>query len=260
MKPGYTRYFFEIAYNGRNYSGWQVQPNSTTVQEVFEDCLRKKLREDTKTYGCGRTDAGVHASQFFVHFGSAQELSSDLVREMNAFLPRDIACKRLWRVSDHLERQKLHARFDAYERRYKYIISVGKDPFGIGLKTSLWAPNMNVELMQQAADVLPEYENFKAFTRLESAVKNHLCEFKWAKWTQEGDDLVFEVCANRFLRSMVRKLVGTMVAIGTGKMTIDQMREAIDLQDPTKTGMVAPPDGLYLTHVFYPENALTLVQ
>lgn len=254
-----TRYFFEIAYNGQNYHGWQVQPNSTTVQEVFEDCLKKKLREDTRTYGCGRTDTGVHASQFFVHFNSEKDLEVDFVKQMNAFLPRDIACKNLWRVSDRLERQKLHARFDAYERRYRYIIALGKDPFGIGFKTSLWAPLIDIPKMQEVADMLPNYTNFRTFSKLESVVKNTECDLKWAKWTQEGDDLVFEVSANRFLRSMVRKLVGTMVWVGMGKMTIDQVKEAIETGDPTKSGMVAPPDGLYLTHVFYPDDSLVKI-
>lgn len=256
MKPNEIRYFFEIAYNGRNYSGWQVQPNSTTVQEIFEDCLQKKLRHETQSYGCGRTDTGVHASSFFVHFNSHHELNQQLTMEMNAFLPRDIACKKLWVVSQERNRQKLHARFDAFERRYKYIINLGKDPFGIGLKTAIWAPNIRIDLMQEAAELLPQYNSFRTFTKLDSHVKNHEVDLKWAKWELHGDDLVFEVAANRFLRSMVRKLVGTMVWIGMEKMKIEQMQEAIELGDPAKSGMVAPPDGLYLTHVLYPENAL----
>ncbi|MBI1183102.1 tRNA pseudouridine(38-40) synthase TruA [bacterium] len=251
-----TRYFLEIAYNGANYHGWQVQPNSTTVQEIFEDRLSKKLREEIRTYGCGRTDTGVHARQYFVHFDTEQQLTRDLVHEMNAFLPRDIACYNLYRVAAHLNHHDLHARFNAFERQYEYIISLRKDPFGMGTKTAFYSQQLDIELMQQAADVLPEYSNFRAFSKLETNVKNFECQMNWAKWERKGNELVFNINANRFLRSMVRKIVGTMVWIGTGRMGIDDMREALESGDPTKSGMVAPPDGLYLVKIRYPENAL----
>lgn len=254
------RYFFEIAYNGANYHGWQVQPNSTTVQEVFEDRLRKKIREEVRTYGCGRTDTGVHAKQFFVQFDTEQELTKDLVHEMNAFLPRDIACYNLWIVSDHLENHKAHARFDAYERQYEYILARKKDPFGIGLKTVFYTQDLDFDIMQRAAEILPEYKNFRTFSKLETNTKKFECQMNWAKWERVGNDFVFNINANRFLRSMVRKIVGTMVWMGTGRMTIDEFRAALESQDPTRSGMVAPPDGLSLVKVKYPENTLQLVE
>ncbi len=236
-----------------------MQPNSTTVQEVFEDRLSKKIREEVRTYGCGRTDTGVHAKQFFLQFDTHQELSNDLVAEMNSFLPRDIACHNLWIVADHLENHKLHARFDAYERQYEYILSRRKDPFGIGQKTVFYTQDLDLDIMQKAAEILPEYSNFRTFSKLETSVKNFECQMNWAKWEQVGNDLIFNINANRFLRSMVRKIVGTMVWMGTGRMTIEQFREAIETGDPAKSGMVAPPDGLYLIKVKYPENTLQLV-
>lgn len=251
-----TRYFLEIAYNGSQYHGWQVQPNSTTLQEVFEDRLCKKIREQVRTQGCGRTDTGVHARKFFLHFDTEQELDRGLLKEMNAFLPRDISCINIYKVADHLDNYRLHARFDAYERQYEYILSVVKDPFGIGTKTTFWSQKLDVDLMQQAAEILPEYSMFRTFSKLESAVKTFECQMNWAKWEQQGNDLKFNINANRFLRSMVRKIVGTMVWIGIGRMTLDEMREAIESGDPTKSGMVAPPDGLYLVNVKYPENSL----
>lgn len=250
------RYFFEIAYNGANYHGWQVQPNNITVQEVFEDRLSKKLRENLRTYGCGRTDTGVHARQFFVQFETLEDVQASLVHEMNAFLPRDIVCRRLFRVSAEREFHKLHARFDAYERQYEYILALKKDPFGINMKTTFHNDALDVELMQKAAEILPEYENFRTFSKLDTQVKNFLCQLNWAKWRRQGDDLIFNISANRFLRSMVRKIVGTMVWIGTGRMSLDQLREALETGDPAKSGIVAPPDGLYLIDIKYPENSL----
>lgn len=254
-----TRYFFEIAYNGANYHGWQVQPNSTTVQEVFEDRLNKKIREEVRTAGCGRTDTGVHAREFFLHFESEQEFTQELTNEMNAFLPRDIVCKNLYRVADHLDRYRLHARFDAFERQYEYILATRKDPFGIGSKTVFYSQDLDLEIMKEAAAILPEYSNFRTFSKLETKTKTFECSMNWATWEKKGNDLIFNINANRFLRSMVRKIVGTMVWLGTGRMTIDQFREAIETGDPTKSGMVAPPDGLYLVKVRYPDNALQLV-
>lgn len=255
-----TRYFFEIAYNGANYHGWQVQPQSTTVQEIFEDRLSKKLREEIRVQGCGRTDTGVHASKFYLHFETEQKLTSNLVYEMNSFLPRDIACYQLMRVADHLDKYRLHARFDAFERQYEYVLALVKDPFGIGTKTTFWNDKLDVDLMQQAADILPEYSSFRTFSKLETQVKTFDVDLNWAKWTQEGNTLKFNINANRFLRSMVRKVVGTMVWIGTHRMTLDQLREAIESGDPTKSGMVAPPDGLFLVNVKYPEGSLVPVE
>lgn len=251
-----TRYFLQIAYNGAQYHGWQVQPNSTTIQEVFEDRLRKKIREEVRTHGCGRTDTGVHARKFFLHFDTEQVLDKSLVREMNSFLPRDISVIKMFKVAEHLDNYRLHARFDAYERQYEYLLSLKKDPFGIRTKTVFWSQELNLEAMQEAAAILPEYSMFRTFTRLETASKNFECSMNWASWERVGDDLKFNINANRFLRSMVRKIVGTMVWVGTGRMSIAQMRDAIESGDPTQSGMVAPPDGLYLINVKYPDNSL----
>ncbi|MBI3143628.1 MAG: tRNA pseudouridine synthase A [Bacteroidetes bacterium] len=251
-----TRYFFQIAYNGANYNGWQIQPNATTVQGVFEDCLSKKLHQPIRSYGCGRTDTGVHARQFFVQFDTDLALDHGLVREMNAFLPRDIACIHLYRVAAHLDHYRLHARFDAYERQYEYILSRRKDPFGIGTKTIFYQQELDLEAMQAAAQILPKYVNYKAFSKLESPDKSYEVKLNWATWEVRGDDWVFQVNANRFLRSMVRKLVGTMVWLGSGRMDLAQFESALASADPSKTGIVAPPDGLYLVQVKYPDNAL----
>ena len=259
MKPNKTRYFFEIAYNGSQYHGWQVQPNSTAVQEVFEDRLSKKIREDVRTYGCGRTDTGVHARKFFLHFESEQTFDASLGYELNAFLPRDIACKKLYKVAAHLDHYRLHARFDAYERQYEYLIALEKDPFGIGHKTVFYSQKLNLDIMHEAAALLPNYSNFRAFSKLETTGKSNECKMYWAKWEQDGNQLKFTISANRFLRSMVRKIVGTMIWLGSGRMTLDEFKAGIESQDPTKTGLVAPPDGLYLIDIKYPDNSLELI-
>ncbi|MGB0429376.1 MAG: tRNA pseudouridine synthase A, partial [Bacteroidia bacterium] len=200
------------------------------------------------------------ARKFFVQFDTHQELTKDLVGQMNAFLPRDIACHNLWIVADHLENYKLHARFDAYERQYEYMIARRKDPFGIGSKTVFYSQNLDIDIMQKAAEILPEYSNFRTFSKLETNVKKFECQMNWAKWRLDGNTLIFNINANRFLRSMVRKIVGTMVWLGTGRMTLDEFRVAIESEDPTKSGIVAPPDGLYLIDIKYPENGLQLVK
>lgn len=206
--------------------------------------------------GCGRTDTGVHARSYFVHFDSQQTLDAGLIREMNSFLPKDIAVYRFFKANILGHKGKpTHARFDAYERHYEYIINLRKDPFARFLKTELHQKNLNVDRMNAAASRLREFSNFKTLSKLDADTKDHICELYFANWKQDGHDLVFTISANRFLRSMVRKTVGTLIRIGMGKMTEEEMVDAIKSQDPERSGMMAPPDGLYLKKVFYPKDA-----
>ena len=214
------RYFIEIAYNGTDYFGWQIQPNAITVQEVLEDKLSTLLKTKIKVTGAGRTDAGVHAKQLFAHFDCDEiEQTTELQFRLNSFLPKDIAISKIIEV-----KEDAHARFDAVEREYEYIVSLKKDPFSERLAYQIH--NMpDVELMNKAAKVLLDYKDFQCFSRSKTD-----------------------------LRNMVRAIVGTLLDIGYGKTSIEKFHEIIKNKDRSKAGASAPAHGLYLTKVQYPET------
>ncbi len=243
------RYFLDISYKGTNYHGWQIQPNADTVQAELQTCLTKVLRETIEVMGSGRTDTGVHAKQQVVYFNSDQDLDArDLIFKLNSILPVDIAANALRVVKDDA-----HTRFDATERAYKYYINKHKSPFSVGL-SYYFKHDLNMELMNQAAKELIGEQDFESFSKVKTEVNNFICNIIKAEWIVEDDKLVFHVRANRFLRGMVRALVGTLLDVGQGKLTVEQFVETIKAKDRKVAGRAVPAHGLFLTEVNYPEE------
>ncbi len=247
------RYFIELSYNGKNYHGWQIQPNAVSVQAVVQEVLSKLLRKDISVMAAGRTDTGVHAKQIFVHidvetFQEAFINTPNFLFKVNSFLPKDIAVKNFFKVKPNI-----HARFDAVKRSYQYHLALQKNPFSSETSWQI-LKFLNVKKMNEAALILLEYTNFKSFSRSKTDVKTYDCTIFEAIWKQTDNQLVFYITANRFLRNMVRAIVGTLVAVGLEKITITQFREIIECQDRTKAGVSAPAQGLFLTKVAYPKT------
>lgn len=244
------RYFIELAYRGTHYHGWQIQPNAPSVQEKIEEGLSLILKNPTSIMGSGRTDTGVHCREQFAHFDSPKALDTEhLGYRLNAFLPADILIKRIFPVPE-----TLHARFSATERRYEYLLSRTKDPFRIGLSARYWKP-LDVQAMQEAATKLTDYEDFKAFSKVKTQVRHFRCDVKSAYWEITPDLWVFHIRANRFLRGMVRAVVGTLLEVGSGKISVADFCRIIESGDRRKAGAAAPPEGLYLVEVTYPEGS-----
>ena len=243
------RYFIEIAYSGQNYHGWQNQPDSITVQEVLENSLSTILRTKIKVMGAGRTDSGVHAKQLFAHF-DYQKINSvdDLIFKLNSFLANDISVQNLFQVNDDV-----HARFSALEREYQYIVSLEKNPFTKDFSYQIYH-KPNIDLMNQAANELLNYKDFQCFSRSNSDVKKYYCDVKIASWKSLGNQLVFTIKADRFLRNMVRAIVGTLLDVGFEKTSLSEFQEIIKSKDRSKAGTSAPAKGLFLTKVIYPEQ------
>ncbi|OYQ43344.1 tRNA pseudouridine(38-40) synthase TruA [Flavobacterium cyanobacteriorum] len=240
------RYFIEFAYNGKNYCGWQSQPHSPSVQETLGRALSVLLRAETEITGAGRTDTGVHARQMFAHFDHDRPLDPALVQKFNSFLPKDIAVLRFIPVHD-----TAHARFDATSRTYEYHIHTFKDVF---VNEGSWYNfhELDIAVMNQAAAILPDYTDFKCFSKTHTDVKTFNCRITEAYWKKSGTHLVFTISADRFLRNMVRAVVGTLVNAGLGKITVDDVREIIESRDRNRAGFSVPAHGLYLTRVQYP--------
>ena len=243
------RYFIEIAYSGQNYHGWQNQPDSITVQEVLENSLSTILRTKIKVMGAGRTDSGVHAKQLFAHF-DYQKINSvdDLIFKLNSFLANDISVQNLFQVNDDV-----HARFSALEREYQYIVSLEKNPFTKDFSYQIYH-KPNIDLMNQAANELLKYKDFQCFSRSNSDVKTYYCDVKIASWKSLGNQLVFTIKADRFLRNMVRAIVGTLLDVGFEKTSLSEFQEIIKSKDRSKAGTSAPAKGLFLNKVIYPEQ------
>ncbi len=243
------RYFIEIAYNGKNYHGWQKQPNDVTVQEVFEKTLSTLLREDIKITGSGRTDAGVHAKQLFVHFDSLKKIDeTELIFKLNSLLPKDISTLNVFQVKD-----EAHARFDAVEREYEYVISLKKNPFYEDFSYLLHQVP-DITLMNEAAKVLLDYNDFQCFSRSKTDVKTYHCTIKEAYWRVEESQFIFSIKADRFLRNMVRAIVGSLLDVGLKITSLEQFHDIIKSKDRSKAGTSAPAKGLILTKVKYPKN------
>lgn len=243
------RYFLEIAYNGKSYCGWQRQPNAMSVQETIEHALSNLLGERTVITGAGRTDTGVHAKQLYAHFDIAiQPDIEHLIYRLNAFLPKDIAIKDLVPVTE-----EAHARFDALEREYEYHIVFNKNPFKQEL-AFYTTKKPDIALMNAGAKMLFNYEDFKCFSRSKTDVKTYHCKIKKAQWEWQGDTLVFTIRADRFLRNMVRAIVGTLLNVGYGKTSLEDLHDIILSKDRSRAGASAPAHGLYLTKVVYPKS------
>lgn len=248
------RYFIQLSYNGTAYHGWQMQENTLlTVQQVLNEMLSKLLNEPTSIMGCGRTDAGVHATEFFAHFDTKQNLREDTewwLFKFNRALPRDIAIQKIIAVDE-----RANVRFDATRRTYKYLVTKNKDPF-LENKAFHFYGDLDVEKMNEAAKLLLEYIDFTSFARSNTQNKTNNCTVYQAEWTEENGLLVFTISANRFLRNMVRAIVGTLLKVGKGKATVDDFRKVIESKDRGQAGLSAVADGLYLIKVEYPEGIL----
>lgn len=241
------RYFVAFAYNGKNYCGWQYQPHSPSVQETLNKALSTLLRTPIDATGAGRTDTGVHATQMYAHFDYDGQIESDaLTKRVNAFLPKDIVVYRFIPLHD-----EAHARFDATSRSYEYHIHTFKDAF---INEGSWFNfhPLDVDKMNEAAEVLFNYIDFKCFSKTHTDVKTFNCKITEARWEQHGNKLVFHISADRFLRNMVRAIVGTLVEVGLGKSTVQDVRNIIESRDRNKAGFSVPAHGLYLTKVIYP--------
>lgn len=243
------RYYISISYNGSNYCGWQIQPNDVSVQETVSKCLSTILGEEILITGAGRTDAGVHAKYMPAHFDVSSPIAdcARLVSRLNSFLPKDIAILGLCPV--HAD---AHARFDATARSYEYHVVTTKSPFHEGLACRLIHP-VEFEAMNQAAKRLFDYTDFTSFSKLHTDVKTNDCTIMRAEWEQVGPDhWVFHIRANRFLRNMVRAVVGTLLRVGQGEIDVDGFCRIIEAKDRCKAGQSVPACGLYLTEVAYP--------
>lgn len=240
------RYFIEFSYNGKNYFGYQIQPKDISVQEELEKALSTILREKIKTTGAGRTDTGVHAKKMFAHFETEQVLSNQLSHQLNSFLPPDISVKRIFKVKNDF-----HARFNATFRTYEYFISLEKSPFTQNSAWQHWRKPLDINKMNEACEILFEYEDFTSFAKLHTDNKTNLCTIYKAEWEQQDSELKFTISANRFLRNMVRAIVGTMVEVGSGKIQPEDLRKVIENKNRSSAGTSAPAHALFLVDVGY---------
>jgi tRNA pseudouridine38-40 synthase len=241
------RYFIKFAYNGKNYFGYQIQPNAISVQETLEKALSLLLREQISIIGAGRTDSGVHAKEMFAHFDIEEAIdSSVLVKKLNSFLPKDIVIYDFIKVSN-----EAHARFDATKRTYEYDIHTFKDAF---INEGSWYQHQNLDVnkMNEACKILFKYTDFECFSKVHTDVHTFNCKIYEAHWQQKDNHLKFTISADRFLRNMVRAIVGTMINIGSGKISLDDFRNIIESKDRSKAGFSVPAHGLYLVKVEYP--------
>jgi tRNA pseudouridine38-40 synthase len=248
------RFFIELAYDGTNYHGWQLQPNAIGVQEVLNKALSTILREPIETLGCGRTDTGVHAKQFFAHFDTGNLMADGIwlmdkagfLRSLNSVLPHDIAVSNVFTVN-----ADAHARFDATLRSYEYHIHFNKDPFKHGYSWLL-RDEPDLELMNRAAKIIMEYTDFSCFSKSNTQVKTNNCKISKAEWVKRDSGIVFHISADRFLRNMVRAIVGTLIQVGKKEIEPEDVHAIIRSKNRSNAGTSVPACGLYLTEVVYP--------
>lgn len=247
------RYFIYLSYNGANYCGWQTQPNGITVQESIEKALGIILRSPTPILGAGRTDSGVHARMMVAHFDSAETLDKEFVTEkLNRILPWEIAIHRLVEV-----KSEAHARFDATSRLYRYYVTTEKDPFQHPFKYKI-RHQPDLDAMNTCAKLLFEYIDFTSFSKLHTDVKTNNCKIMQAEWMRQGNEYIFTIRANRFLRNMVRSIVGTLLEAGRGKLDAEDMRHIIEAKNRSKAGTSAPGHALFLEDITYPPEIFIL--
>jgi tRNA pseudouridine38-40 synthase len=250
------RFFIELAYDGTRYCGWQSQENADTVQQQIELALKYKLKLETKVTGCGRTDTGVHARQFFAHFDApAPPYDAQLQKAVdacNSFLPEDIVMYRIFRVPD-----TAHARFDAVARTYKYYLNTRKNPFGRHYAWNYRA-TLDLHAMNRAAGKLLRVNDFTSFAKLHTDTKTNICKVTEAFWEDSNGLLVFTITADRFLRNMVRAIVGTLFDVGRGKTPTEAFDQIISGRNRNLAGRSAPASGLFLHEIKYNSSNITL--
>ena len=241
------RYFLKLSYNGASFHGWQVQPNAVSVQSTIEEALSTVLRENISIVGAGRTDTGVNARQMYAHFDYDKEILDfgKLINSLNRLVGKDIAIYDIIKVADDA-----HARFDATARTYKYFVTHQKSPFLYPL--SWHCPqSLDYEKMNEACEVLKRHIDFTSFSKLHTDVKTNNCRIDYAHWQKEGEMMVFTITADRFLRNMVRAVVGTLVEVGRGKISVDEFEQIILKKDRCSAGTSMPPQALFLWKVNY---------
>ena len=244
------RYFLYFSYKGTAYHGWQLQPNGISVQEVLTKSLSTILRTEIELVGAGRTDTGVHARLMVAHFDLNADLpiQPNLIAKLNSFLPKDIAVFKIVEVKPNA-----HARFDAISRKYEYHVVAQKSVFKNELAARI-SHKLNFTAMNEAANTLMEYSDFTSFSKLHTDVKTNNCNVTLAGWFQNDEEWIFTIEANRFLRNMVRAIVGTLFEVGREKMTVEEFRTVIEAKDRCKAGSSVPAQGLYLVDIKYPKD------
>ncbi|MEL6276781.1 MAG: tRNA pseudouridine(38-40) synthase TruA [Bacteroidota bacterium] len=246
------RYMIHLAYNGANFNGWQRQPHSPSVQQHIEDIFSLVLRTPIEITGCGRTDTGVHADEYFAHFDFAGAFPDGLLRRLNRLLPSGIVILQLYKVPSGT-----HARFDARLRAYRYEITFVKDPFRPDTVTVFpFADRVDTELLNATAALIRSYSEFTPFCKTNSDAKTMNCMVRRATWDIRPDGWTFHISANRFLRGMVRLIVGCCLEVGQGKLELQSVRHSLDEQVPLQRPLSAPAEGLFLTEVEYPQQGL----
>lgn len=252
-----NRYFIQISFDGTNYHGWQLQKNAHTVQAELNKAMETVFRQKIETLGCGRTDTGVHAREFFAHFDCITDFQSvdiqNLIFKLNSLLPKDIAVQNIVQV-----RPDANARFDAVSRTYKYFIHHSKNPFLVN-RSYFRRIKPGTEEMNKAAKLLLSHNDFSCFSKSRTQVKTNICKIHKAEWSENnnklnGDRLVFEIKADRFLRNMVRAIVGTLLEVGDGEISISGFKKILESKNRSMAGASVPACGLYLTEVKYPEG------
>ena len=239
----------DINYKGTHFHGWQIQPNGKTVQAEIERALSIILKNETAITGSGRTDAGVHATQQIAHFESSILIEpNDLIYKLNSFLPKDIGINEIKEVSD-----KAHARFDAAKRTYHYHIHQNKNPFKY--ETSYYFNHtLDSSLILEACEIIKSWEHFECFSKVHTEVNNFNCKIFGVYWLPKESNFLFVVEANRFLRGMIRAMVGTLLDVGTGKTSVGDLKEILESEDRRKAGRAVPAHGLFLESVMYPQT------
>ena len=248
---GIVRYFLELSFDGTDYHGWQRQPNAISVQQQLEEALSILLSETVEVVAAGRTDAGVHAHQLFVHFDTLQELDTQGLRHrLNRFLPEALVIHEIFQVQE-----EAHARFDALSRTYRYRISAVKDPFSTRFAWYFPQP-LQLDVMNEAARMLLGTHDFECFSKSNTDVKTYICTITQAVFEQVGHEIVFTIKADRFLRNMVRAIVGTLVEVGSGKRDLSSIHSILESKSRSEAGVSVPAKGLSLIAVEYPELRL----
>ena len=240
------RYFIELSYHGKNYHGWQIQPDAISVQQKVNTALSIMLQKEINVVGAGRTDTGVHASQMFAHFDLEKQVVDNAVFKLNSILPKDIVVYQVFLVED-----EKHARFNALSRSYEYKISLGRNPFLVDFSWQIHTQRFDIDAMNEAAKLLLEYKDFESFSKVKTDVYTFICDITEAVWTQKENELIFHISANRFLRNMVRAIVGTLLEVGSGKISIEDFRQIIESKNRSKAGLSVPAKGLFLTAIKY---------
>ncbi len=249
------RYFILLSYDGTRYHGWQAQKNAISIQKILADALSMMLREDISLTGCGRTDSGVHAREYYAHMDIEKDLgkiqAGKLVFKLNSYLGKDIAIQKIFPV-----KPDAHTRFSAILRTYKYFITLVKDPFLFNQSYYHFGP-LDIDMMNRGAELIMKYSDFTSFSKVDSDTKTKICKLTEARWERSGDLVVFTISADRFLRNMVRAIVGTLLDLGTGKMSLRELKLVIEAKNRSDAGDSVPACGLFLYKVRYPEDIVS---